>query len=177
GRQAGLSAGRQAGLSVDRQAGISGLRAMAFDYSGTSGAPAMMVLVDKIRGGKKKVWLWQVSKQWMDKVRIDPDGRAFTLDHGDASMTATFAAPENVRLDAVTERIEVRDARHGYHGEVSRIKATGGDDFFVVVTFQRRAPPRVRVEGKGLEAAVTVGRQTVRFDAGPPARVVLAPLE
>ena len=40
----------------------------------------------------------------------------------------------------------------------------GRRDFFVVITFQPTDPPQVKISGKGLDARVTVGRQTVRFD-------------
>jgi len=154
------------------KSGIAGLRAMAFDYSGKSGAPAMMVLLDRINGGKKKVWQWHLPKEALANVKID--GNTFALHHGDASMKATFIAPERVKLEAASELIRVRDPRHGFHGQVHRVKATRGDNFFVVITFQRGEPPPVKVEGKGLDATVTVGKQSVRFDGQ---KIILKPLE
>lgn len=157
-----------------RASGITGLRAMAFDYSRTSGAAAMMVLVDRIRGGKRKLWTWPVPKEGAGKVRLDPAGRGFTLEAGDASMKATFVVPREVELSVGTDAVKVGDARHGFHGNVDRVKATArpgaagaaGEGFFVVATFQRGAAPEVKVEGAGFGAKVTVGRQAVRFDGG-----------
>ena len=40
------------------------------------------------------------------------------------------------------------------------------------MTVQKGPAPAVKVEGKGLDAVVTVGRQTVRFDGG---KIVFSP--
>ncbi len=41
--------------------GMTGMRAMAVDYSGASGAPCMIVMVDRIRGNKRPAhWAWQL---------------------------------------------------------------------------------------------------------------------
>ncbi|MFW6062275.1 MAG: hypothetical protein ACOC93_05650, partial [Planctomycetota bacterium] len=43
-----------------QESGIAGLRSVAVDYSGLSGAACLIVLVDRIDGGGKKVWAWQL---------------------------------------------------------------------------------------------------------------------
>jgi len=144
---------------------ITGLRALAFDYSGLSGAPCLIVLVDKIRGGKQRLWTWQLSEEMVEKVQVD--GNTFTLDYGDASLKATFVAPRDIELQAATEMVQVADPRHGFHGQISRVKAAADGNepgFLVVMTIQRGAPAAVEVRGSGLEAAIGVGRRTVRFD-------------
>ena len=149
--------------------GITGLRAFAFDYSGRSGAPCLMALIDRIDGGGRRLWAWQIPQG--ATVKLVEDG--FVLDQGDATMRATFVSPRGVKLAAGTEKIEVGDPRHGFHGEVSRIKAeAAAGSFFVVATFQRKDAPAVGIDGEGLGAKVTVGGQTVRFEPGPPARIV-----
>ncbi|KPJ72895.1 MAG: hypothetical protein AMS14_06960, partial [Planctomycetes bacterium DG_20] len=157
------------------ESGITGLRAIAFDYSGKSGAPAMLVLIDKIDGGGKRLWQWRVPAQGRDqsvKPQVKIKANTFTLDYGDASMVATFVAPEGAELSHGTDFIKEGDPRHGYHGEVERVKATGGRSFFVVATFQRKGPPAVKAQGNGLDAKVTVGEQTIRFDGR---KIVLGP--
>jgi hypothetical protein len=42
--------------------------------------------------------------------------------------------------------------------------AEGGDDYFCVVTIGRKDPPKVTVQGRGLDCRVKVGGQSVRFD-------------
>jgi hypothetical protein len=54
------------------------------------------------------------------------------------------------------------------------VRATGGDEFFVVMTVQRGTPPAVESKGVGLMATATVGKQTIRFDGKS---IVLTPLD
>jgi hypothetical protein len=46
-----------------RDQGIRGFRAMGVDYSGKSGAPCLLVLVDSIKGGGGKLWTWQIESK------------------------------------------------------------------------------------------------------------------
>jgi len=139
------------------ESGIKGHRAFAFDYSGSAGVPCLMVLHDRIDGGGEKVWQWQLPDGALTRTRVE--GNTFTIDHGGASMKATFVKPGGVELSAGTEEIKVRDARHGYHGKLTRVKATGGDEFLVVITFQRGKAPAVRT---GPDNLVRVGKRTIR---------------
>jgi hypothetical protein len=41
--------------------------------------------------------------------------------------------------------------------------ATGGNDFFVIMTVQQGQAPPVTISGRGLDAMVRVGKQTVHF--------------
>ncbi|MFW6061542.1 MAG: hypothetical protein ACOC93_01915, partial [Planctomycetota bacterium] len=49
---------------------------------------------------------------------------------------------------------------------VHAVFARGGDDYFAVVTVQRpgQPTPEVTVDGEGLDATITVGKRTIRFD-------------
>jgi hypothetical protein len=38
--------------------GVTGTRSLAVDYSGKSGVPCLLVIVDKIEGGKGEFWFW-----------------------------------------------------------------------------------------------------------------------
>jgi HEAT repeat protein len=155
--------------------GISGLRAYAFDYSSAAGAPCLMVLVDQITGGRRREWLWPLPQGALARTKVD--GNTFATDYGDASMKVTFVAPEGAKVEAVGENVQVGELgnRHGsFEGRLERIKAQAGPgtSFFVVATFQAKDAPVVKVEGAGLDARVTVGRRTVRFDGE---KVVLGP--
>ncbi len=155
---------------------ITGLRALGFDYSGASGAPALLVVVDRIEGGGRREWLWPVPRGWPAKVKVEE--RAFTITDAGATMRATFAAPAEVRIEAVRETVRASvlgDRRRTFEGTLERVKAHAGPDapgFFVVVTFTRGPAPAVTVRGTGLEARVRVGGRTVTFDG---AKVVLEP--
>lgn len=140
---------------------ITGLRSWAFDYSGTGGAPCVMAMVDKIQGGGKRVWTWHVPPG----VKVETGKGTFTFDAGAAKLTARFIAPTEPDVRRVNKKIEEGDPRHGFHGMVDRIEVEqASGSFFVVVTVQRGKAPKMKVEGKGLDATVTVGKRTIRFD-------------
>ncbi len=145
--------------------GIRGMRSVAVDYSGKSGAPALFVIVDKIKGGSKKVWQWQLPKFNGKSNGVKIDGKSFTIIQGDASLHATFIAPADVKLSQVQGKENIH-LKYGKYGDVdlNAIHATGGDSFYVVMTLQKGGAPDVEVEGAGLDAKVTVGKQKIRFD-------------
>ncbi len=133
---------------------VDALRAMAVDYSGQSGAPCLFVLVDRIEGGGKKVWNWNLTDdRWVDEVEID--GNTFTLPTGDGTLRGTLVTPEGVEITAGENE-----------GGYPAIQARGGDNFFLVATISGSDTdvPQVDVEGESLDAQVTVGAQVVRFD-------------
>ena len=151
--------------------GVSGLRAVAVDYSGASGAPCLMAVVDRISGGGPKVWTWQVpgaEGRNSEAPKVAVEGNTFTIRYSDAFLKGTVVSPAGAQLEHKAERIEIGEARHGFHGDVNRILVRGADpkagDFLIVLTVQRKDAPAVTAEGKGLDATVKVGRQTLRFD-------------
>jgi len=140
-----------------------------------STADALFAIVDKIDGGRRKVWLWQVPKVPGDEkhekiIRVDVDDNTFTVPQGEASLHATFAAPSPVKLVAGTRSMEITISAGHKAGQKTTttfdaVFAEGGDDFFfVVATLQQGDPPPVKVVGKGLGAKVYVGKQVVTFD-------------
>lgn len=146
---------------------IKGMRAVAVDYSGKSGAPAVIVLADKITGGGAKHWLWQLPAEAKGKVKVA--NNTFTVDYGDASLTATFIAPEHVHVEALQKTMTFLSkggSRKGlpFSREMNAVQSTGGDNFLVVLTLQRGPAPTVKSEGNGLTAKITVGEQTFAFD-------------
>jgi hypothetical protein len=162
---------------VDRASAVTGSRAAAFDFSGASGAPCLMALVDSIRGGKAKQWLWHLPAGGDYRVRVD--GRAFTVAYPDATLKATLVSPADAKLAFMEDRKMSFIYRGGgakgqlitrsYNFLAAETKAKDAD-FFVVLTVQRGAAPEVGIAGDGLAAVVTVGGQTVTCREG---RVVL----
>jgi hypothetical protein len=91
--------------SAFRDSGIRGTRALAADYSGKSGAPALIAIADRLRGGKTKSFLWQLEKPKAkedsgDLSRTTIEGRRFIIDKGDARLVGTFVSPANLTLVA-----------------------------------------------------------------------------
>jgi hypothetical protein len=145
--------------------GIRGMRSVAVDYSGKSAAPALFVIVDKISGGSKKVWQWQLPKFNGKSDVVIIEGKSFTIIQGDASLHATFIAPADVKLSQAQGKENIH-SKYGKYGDVdlNAIHATGGDSFYVVMTLQKGGAPDVEVEGAGLDSKVTVWKQKIRFD-------------
>jgi hypothetical protein len=151
---------------------VSSLRAVAVDYSGRSGAPCLLALVDRIEGGKSKEWMWQVPN--LDAVKTA--GNTFTITAGNASLRGTFVSPAPVSLVASRDgRKTTKSAGHMAGKEItlnlSAVTAQGEADpndgrFFLVATLQRGEPPPVKATGQGLDARVRVGKCQVRFDGG-----------
>jgi len=178
-------------VSAFRSSGISGLRSVAVDYSGLSGAPCLVAVVDRIRGGGRKVWTWQLGGVQMyggERRSIKPgqidrgdlehtkvEGNRFTITKGGAVLSATFAAPSPVKLAAETREIrgDVWFKSNKAAGKGLKMHSNGvfaepaerdADGFFVVLTIQRGAAPEAVVDGTGLDATVRVGHRKITFD-------------
>jgi hypothetical protein len=135
--------------------GVHALRSFAVDYSGASGSPGLFVLMDSLIGNvdepafRGRTWVMNTE----GSVTIDGDRFSIANANG-ATMQGTFISPSSVRL-----RFQ-KTAKGG------RILATAEEDFFVVMTVQKGAPPPVRVTGTGLSARVKVGKQEISIDNG-----------
>jgi hypothetical protein len=162
---------------------ISGLRAVAADFSGKCGAPALFVLVDKVAGGGERKWLWHLpgSRAGGTGASVKAAGNTFTINQGKASLRAVFVAPAKPAVEAPGSIM----ARHGAEA-MNKLKkkkdknfkadleptpvdivatAQAGESFFVVLTMQEGPAPEVKVvKGTGLDSVVQLGGRQVRFD-------------
>jgi hypothetical protein len=149
--------------------GIRGTRAVAVDYSGASGAPCLLVIVDRIEGGRRKVWRWPLGKA-AGNAAVSDNG--FVVRQGEATLTATFVSPGGLKLRAGSEsksyieptfQRQRTDSVSGVFAE-----APAGDALFIaVVTLQKGDAPKVTASGHGgLPTVITVGNQTVRIKDG-----------
>jgi len=139
---------------------ITALRAVAIDFSGRSGAPALLAIADRITGGKKKVWTWPLDPRVLnDPKAITIEGNTCTLRKPDgATLHLTVIAPAHPILKA--------DARTNIP-TLSITGPTGVEgDFLIILTLQKGPPPKVRAEGQGLQSSVTVGNQRIVFEGG-----------
>jgi len=167
-----------------KPSGITGMRAFGVDYSGKSGAPCLFVLVDKIDGGNEKLWLWHLAAGNMNAKGSgvtggdDPTkiakvaGDTVTVTKPGGTMKLTAVTPTGGNLIAETRTIKFNQTYNRGVGtmQLPGIFLHGADPkeghFFIVATIQPKgvAAPEVKVEGTGLDAVVTVGKRTVRFD-------------
>ncbi|MFP3937695.1 MAG: HEAT repeat domain-containing protein [Phycisphaerae bacterium] len=141
---------------------VRGLRAVAADFSGKCGAPAMFVIVDEIEGGPERTWIWNSEGV--------ASGDSFTIRKGDASLRAVFVSPEDARVrnDETINVIHTAEEDSPQPKPTAvpiAAKAAPGESYFVIMTMQRGPAPEVVVEsGSGLDAVVRVGQRRVRFD-------------
>jgi hypothetical protein len=158
--------------SAFKDLGIRAVRAMAVDYSRKSGAPCLFVLVDKIHGGKSKVWTWNLGDAAV-VPKVTVAGNSFTIPKGDSALRGVFVTPDKAQIQAIVNEIKMLDARDATTRKAPSILVRGGDDFFLVATVQdaKTPAPEVKVEGVGLNAKVIVGKRRVTFDG---AKVVIS---
>jgi hypothetical protein len=87
-----------------KDSGVKGIRSIAVDYSGLSGAPCLLAIVDRIEGGKRKEWAWQLadgSKGGAVKLpETKVSGNTFTVTKGGATLRGVFASPAPVQIRA-----------------------------------------------------------------------------
>jgi hypothetical protein len=132
--------------------GVGLLRSFAVDYSGSSGAPGLFAVVDRFVGTvdakafRDKTWVMNT------EGKVTLGDRSFTIEAANGStMKGTFVTPHKVKLST-------QETDSG-----TQIKATGGNEYFVVMTVQKGKAPPVEISGTGLNAMVRVGKQTVHF--------------
>ncbi len=122
--------------------GVRANRYVAVDLSGKCGAPVLLAVIDRIQGARDFAWNLKLARG-AGAAKVE----ANTVTVGDpagANLRCTFIAPEAPKLTGA-------------------IQATGGDEYFAVITVQDGAAPAVKADGEGLSAKVTVGGRTLRF--------------
>jgi hypothetical protein len=119
--------------------GIRGQRGVALDLTGASGAPVLMVFADKFTGTTDLAWNLKLAKE-AGEAKVE--GNIVTVgDPAGANMRVTFVGDKPLTLTPA-------------------IRATGSEEYLVVITVQNGPAPAVKAEG----GTVTVGGQTVRRD-------------
>lgn len=153
--------------------GIEATRTVAADYSGKSGSPALFVLVDRVTGGGKKVWHWQLPDLFdsenrpLEGVSLRIDGGAFTIKQGDASLRGTSVSPARVMLTHERGMVDYRWYQTPKQAKMNALTATVPDSiedqpFVWVLTLQRGEAPRVTSDQQGDVTTIRVGGQVVR---------------
>ncbi len=119
------------------------LRSFAVDYSNSSGASGLFVIVDRFKPDNlEKKWIMYTQEN------VTIDGQSFLLKSSNgATMKGTFITPV---------KIAVETTKNGH-----KIIAEGKNEFFIVMTVQKKLPPSLTMEGNGLNAFVKVGKQTI----------------
>jgi hypothetical protein len=124
------------------KSGITGMRSMGVDYSGKSGAACMVVIVDQIQGGKKKVWTWQLESkaESAGKSQPDPKRKGWITFRG-----RSFNNPRNGQLLFSESKPIKDDDRIELHGNGFTFTQ---DDATMRATFVAPAKPRMELAEK-----------------------------
>jgi hypothetical protein len=142
------------------------LRACAVDYSGKSGAGLLFAVVDQVSGPLSGKAVWQMVVE-RDRT-VDVAGNVVTIKGaGGFSLYATVIAPPAPKIEKLDEEHRFEANYLGTHRGVSFprtvVRVSGGDAFFILMAASRTAVP-VNPSGRTLTDAVTIGKQSVRFD-------------
>ena len=168
----------QRGKELPPPSGITGMRSIAFDFTGACRAPCLYAVVDKIDGGgapgryplvgagrDKRLWLFQPPQG----RSVTTDRWGFTITCGAESLHGVFATParpkvntEPLSWDFVNGVGINRGAK--VHVSINALSVPGQDHFFFVATVAAGKHPEVKVAGSGLDAVVTIGHRTIKFD-------------
>lgn len=133
------------GSGVVSLKGKNWIRSFAVDYSRRSGTLGLFAVVDKFTGeteDKALPWIMHTEGE----VKIDEQSFLITAENG-ATMKGTFITPSKVNISY----------------QEGKIVATGGKEFFVIMTVQYNNPPKIEIFGNGIEAQVKVGSQIIFY--------------
>lgn len=129
------------------------IRSFGVDYSQISGADAVFAVTDVFTGDVTHPYFQE--KQWImhteGKVTINQNKFTITAPSG-ATLQGIFASPTQVKIS-----YEKTDTG-------GKIVATGGNQFFVVMSLQKNNPPPLQLlSDSGINSTVQVGKQKVRY--------------
>ena len=156
---------------------VTAQRHYAADYSGKSGAPALIAVVDRIQGGGKKTWTLFTGTHEFEVVN-DKEFVVYAAAPGrdgvredQRNLRGRVVSPADAKVVAPEGMGAGRKEQH-VPSRVLNIKTgEASPEFFVVMTVQRSGTPKFGVEGEGLAAKVRIGSQTVSFSGE---KIVLA---
>lgn len=152
-----------------RNANITALRAFAADYSGKSGAKALFVIVDAFANDNNRPKTWRMNLAANKKIQdvaiaaktgtAALPGRSFTVapPEGPARLHVNMIYPPDAKLTV--------DQLGTTVGTMQFVRADSpSNGYFVILTLHDGPAPDINTQGEGLNASVTVGKQTIRFD-------------
>ncbi len=153
-------------IILDEHNGTNGVAKSGLSYAALlkkHEAAAKKALADFKASAKDWAAFQKSSDEAVAGVTLAEDG--FTIQKPEGALRATFAIPRKPTLEKGTADKSYLGAKCAFGFQaLSGIRATGGDDYFVVLTIQPGASPQVVATGSTLEdAVVTVGKRTIRF--------------
>ena len=168
--------------------GVRGTRSMAIDMSGESGAPLLIAFADRM--GIPAFWKDKIDSRYRmtddeaafikavgltDRPKLPSSAQKtvcrwqFPLPMGRSHGGHIIYSPGSVDVKGSQFVVKADNGATlsgvAPSGPVSSTLSTDDDaNYFVVFTVSPKGVPALRVKGSGMDARVTVGRRTVRFD-------------
>lgn len=144
-------------------------RAVAVDYSGLSGAPAVVAFRDRYEAAQEQAWDWTMCIENTDSVQLEPARNGFTVTAPTgATLVVRFAPGAKLEFAVMhgppTDR-GFESGRQTEYAGATYVRATqlgARVAFDVVMTLQKTAAPPVRFQSD----LAHLGPQTIRFEPG-----------
>ena len=126
-------------------------------------------MVDEIHGGATRSWQWPIPTGKNNGLSSEPEMHAdgFTLRHANASLRCTFITPLNAPPQVNNQSVEVGqlgNSHKSFKGSIPRVVAEGNGHFIAVITISTDDHPVVSANQNTLDATITVGEATYRYD-------------
>jgi len=144
------AAGRDNRVVSTFDIGIRARRAWSVDYSGSCGAPVLMVVVDEIQNAPTRRWLLHTEEK---ELHLNRNGFEIRASNG-AILSAQVITPEEPRMSIKRGRW------------TNTVSIDGEGNFFVLMTVREagQPEPRFQVDGSGLGSVIHLGGSVIRFD-------------
>ena len=130
----------------------------------------MFVLADLIKGGKKKVWRWQLPAD-IKKSSVKFTNHGFTITQGNAVLKATFIKPTKLAVEINKESFSMVPKKdHSKKTKtfaINAINAVNADDDTRAISWSSSLlmSKTPEVIGKaGSPTTITVGEQMIMYD-------------
>jgi hypothetical protein len=141
---------------------ITGMRSLAVDYSGQSGAPCLVAVADTVTGTAGSN-VWQFCTLAEHKVAVSETGFIITAANG-ATLVAHVVEPVAAKITVAPVTIKHEINYHGRHAQADFqrqvISVPGNERFFVVLTIQNDTAPTMKITTN----RVSIGQRTVSFN-------------
>jgi hypothetical protein len=123
--------------------GIRALRSIAVDYSGASGAPALIVVVDRVTGAAGREVREQLNLGREKTVSLADRGfRCVVNGRGAKEGMAQHVSPGSMFVWPKAVKLRFDANRRGRESDGGVLEARGGTEYFLVMTLQRGPAPK-----------------------------------
>ena len=170
---------------ADDGGSVSVVRTILADYSGAAGVPAVIILLDELKGVADHFWSWPLSIDLVmrgnspgttspiERVEIEQPEHlhlfenGFRLQHGAQRLTARFVTDQDLEIGLVG----LQNLRHIVHSRCqlrtrNLLTVEGTDTYLAVMTLGEGEAPDMATERKGETLHIRIGDAEYVLEAG-----------